>query len=142
MTEEQKAAAKVKREAAKAAVAAAAAAAEAAAEAEKAAKAEAKPLITGLGPSLSTAALGLSGLASALNPVSKSKAAKKPLLIAPKKVDLSFFLWKHGDTTYYTNDRGDVVSEEFEWVGRYSGEVIDTSAAEPEDLAAAVLREE
>jgi hypothetical protein len=142
MTEEQKAAAKVKREAEKAAKAQAEKATKA--EAEKAAKAEAepKPLITGLGPSLSTAALGLPGLASALNPLSKSKVAKKPLLIAPKKVDLSFFVWKHGDTSYYTNDRGDVVSEEFEWVGRYSGEKIDRSAPEPEDLATAVLREE
>ena len=140
MTEEQKAAAKVKREAAKAAKA------EAVAEVAEvpAAKAEVKPLMTGAAPSLYSAALGMAGLtgvATALNPLGKSKVAKKPLLIAPKKVDLSFFPWKHGETSYYTNDRGDVVSEEFEWVGRYSGEVIDTSAPEPEDLAAAVMRE-
>ncbi len=78
--------------------------------------------------------------------------AKKPIAIKPKakpaeaapaakKVDLRFYSWTHGGTDYFTNDRGDVVTTEFEWVGRYNGEKIDESAPEPADLANAEMRE-
>ena len=33
---------------------------------------------------------------------------------AKKAVDLSFFAWEHKGQDYFTNDRGDVVSTEFE----------------------------
>jgi hypothetical protein len=58
----------------------------------------------------------------------------------PKKIDLSFFPIKHEGTSYYTNDRGDLVSEEWEWVGHFDGKTIDESAPEPDDLGEATLR--
>ena len=61
--------------------------------------------------------------------------------VKAKKVDLSFFAWEHKGQDYFTNDRGDVVSTEFEWVGRFDGTKIDSSAPEPEDLGSAVMRE-
>jgi hypothetical protein len=60
---------------------------------------------------------------------------------APKAVDLSFFSWTHGGEDYFTNDRGDVVSTEFEWVGRFDGTKIDGSVPEPADLADAKMRQ-
>jgi hypothetical protein len=57
-----------------------------------------------------------------------------------KKVDLSFFEWTHDGKEYYTNDRGDVVTTDFEWVGRFDGKTIDENAAEPADLSEATLR--
>jgi hypothetical protein len=118
MTEEQKAAAKVKREAKKAS---ATAAPEAEEFSEVPEAAPAKP-------------------APAPAPVQKKKIsiAGAP---APKAVDLSFFSWTHGGEDYFTNDRGDVVSTEFEWVGRFDGSKIDGSAPEPADLADAKMRQ-
>jgi hypothetical protein len=58
-----------------------------------------------------------------------------------KKVDLSFYSWTHDGKEYYTNDRGDVATTDFEWVGRFNGTIIDESVAEPADLGEATLRE-
>jgi colicin import membrane protein len=69
------------------------------------------------------------------------KPKAKPAEAAPKKVDLRFFSWTHNGTDYFTNDRGDVVTTEFEWVGRYNGEKVDESVPEPADLAQAEMRE-
>jgi hypothetical protein len=59
---------------------------------------------------------------------------------APKAVNLSFFSWTHDGEDYFTNDRGDVVSTEFVWVGRFDGTKIDSSVPEPADLADAKMR--
>jgi hypothetical protein len=69
----------------------------------------------------------------------KPKTAAAP---APaKKLDLSFYSWTHDGKEYYTNDRGDVVTTDFEWVGRFDGKSIDEAIAEPADLAEATLRD-
>jgi hypothetical protein len=84
--------------------------------------------------------------ASAVAPAPVKKAiAIKPKKAAPapepaKKVDLSFFAWTHDGTDYYTNDRGDVVTTDWEWVGRFNGSVIE-SVSEPSDLSEATLRD-
>jgi hypothetical protein len=125
MTAEQKAEAKAKREAKKAA----AVTAEPEAEAEEFSDVpEAAPAAAPAKP--------------APAPVQKKKisiaGAPAP---APKAVDLSFFSWTHDGEDYFTNDRGDVVSTEFEWVGRFDGTKIDGSAPEPADLADAKMRQ-
>ncbi len=76
----------------------------------------------------------------------KKAIAIKPKKAAPapepaKKVDLSFFAWTHDGTDYYTNDRGDVVTTDWEWVGRFNGSVIDETVPEPDDLSEATLRD-
>lgn len=67
----------------------------------------------------------------------KPKISPPPV---PKKLDLSFYPIKHEGNSYYTNDRGDLVSEDWEWVGHFDGKTIDESAAEPDDLGEASLR--
>ena len=67
----------------------------------------------------------------------KPKVAPEPV----KKVDLSFFTWTHEGKEYYTNDRGDVATTDFEWVGRFNGQTIDETVPEPADLSEATLRE-
>ena len=69
----------------------------------------------------------------------KPKAAPAP--VAEKPLDLSFFAWTHDGKSYFTNDRRDVLTEDFEWVGRFDGTKIDESVAEPADLTNAVMRE-
>ena len=71
----------------------------------------------------------------------KPKAAPAPPAEPAKPLDLSFFAWTHEGKSYYTNDRGDVVTEDFEWVGRFDGKKIDGKVAEPEDMGEATLRE-
>jgi hypothetical protein len=117
-SEEAKAAAALKRAATKAAKAAAAGGADAAEPAaEPAASAE---------------------------PAVKKAVVIKPKAAAPapaaKPVDLSFFSWTHEGKSYYTNDRGDVVTEDFEWVGRFDGTKIDEKVSEPADLGEATMR--
>jgi len=66
-------------------------------------------------------------------PAPKKKLVKKA---APKKLDLRFREWVHEGTTYYKNERGDVIDEAMSWVGRFtesSGD-IDTEIEAPEDL--------
>ena len=67
----------------------------------------------------------------------KKAAAPEPV----KKVDLSFYSWTHDGKEYYTNDRGDVATTDFEWVGRFNGTIIDESVPEPADLSEATMRE-
>jgi hypothetical protein len=69
----------------------------------------------------------------------KPKIGPPPVPV-PKKMDLSFFPIKHEGSSYYTNDRGDLVSEDWEWVGHFDGKAIDESAPEPDDLSEATLR--
>jgi hypothetical protein len=74
--------------------------------------------------------------------VIKPKSAPAPAPAPPaKKFDLSLFEWTHEGKDYYTNDRGDVVTTDFEWVGRFDGKVIDETVPEPTDLSEATLRE-
>jgi ribosomal protein L29 len=82
--------------------------------------------------------------AAAAAPAPAKKIALKPKpAAAPAKVDLRFYSWSHGGTDYFTNDRGDVVSTEFEWVGRFDKGAgkIDETVEEPADLAEAEMRE-
>ncbi len=76
-----------------------------------------------------------------IKPKAAPAAAAAP---APEKkpLDLRFYRWSHDGTDYYTNERGDVVTSMFEWVGRFNGKAIDESVPEPEDLANAELRDE
>jgi len=92
------------------------------------------------------AAVGGSGSAPApaASPPPAPKAAAKKMVIgggAKKVVDLSFYPWEHGGVDYYTNDRSDVVSTEFDWVGRFNGKEIDETVEAPEDLGDARMRE-
>jgi len=64
-----------------------------------------------------------------------SKAKPKPKVVKAKTVDLNFRIWEHGGNTYVKNERGDVLSDDgSEWVGRFSGNSIDETVAEPDDL--------
>jgi hypothetical protein len=124
MTEEQKAAAKVKREAKKAAEAKAEPKAE---EAEEFAEV--------------TEAPAAAPVAAAPAPAKKASVLK-PKAAAPKKLDLSFFPWTFEGKNYITNDRKDVIEpEEGQWVGRFDGTTIDTSVPEPSDLDGVEMRE-
>lgn len=111
-SEETKAAAALKRAATKAAKAAKP-------EAPEAAEAEAE----------ATEAVEVSPPAAAAPPKAKAKITPKP-----KKVDLALDPWSHDGEEYYKNERGDVLSTDGEWVGRWTGSAIDTSAPEPEDF--------
>lgn len=91
------------------------------------------------------ASVGGSGAAPApaVSPPPAPKTAKKMVIGggAKKPLDLSFYPWEHGGVDYYTNDRSDVVSTEFDWVGRFNGTEIDETVEAPEDLADARMRE-
>jgi hypothetical protein len=76
-------------------------------------------------------------------PAGKPKMVISRPSAAPTKkaVDLSFYAWEFKGQDYYTNDRSDVVSTEFDWVGRFNGTTIDETVDAPEDLADARMRE-
>jgi hypothetical protein len=113
MTEEQKAANKLKREAKKSS--APAAAAEEFMDVEE--STTPKPAVGGGG-----------SVAAAAAPSAPKKAGKKAL-------DLNFRIWEHDGQTYVKNERGDVLSDDgSEWVGRFNGTIIDEEVAEPDDL--------
>jgi hypothetical protein len=76
-----------------------------------------------------TEAVEVSPPAAAPLPKAKAKITPKP-----KKVDLALDPWSHDGEEYYKNERGDVLSTDGEWVGRWTGSAIDTSAPEPEDF--------
>jgi hypothetical protein len=91
---------------------------------------------------------GGAAAAAAAAPAAAAPApAGKPLVIKPKSapaakpLDLSFFPWTHEGKSYLTNDRGDVLTEDCEWVGRFDGKKIDETVSEPADLANATMRE-
>lgn len=69
--------------------------------------------------------------------IKKKEAAPQP----KKELDLRFYPWSHDGKAYYTNERGDVVSEDFEWVGRFDGTKIDQTVPEPADLANAEMKD-
>ena len=77
-------------------------------------------------------------VAAAAAPAPKKTIQIKP---KPKTVDLRFYSWTHDGEDYFTNERGDVVTTEFEWVGRFNGNKIDESVPEPADLADAEMKE-
>ena len=110
MTEEQKAAAKVKREAKKAAAAAAAA------------------------PEESTTPTLLSPMVGGGGSAAPAKKAVKKAVKQAVVVDLNFRAWEHDGQSLFKNGRGDVLSEEHEWLGRFDGSEIDESVPEPDDL--------
>jgi hypothetical protein len=69
-------------------------------------------------------------------PAAPKKQLVKKVTAAPKKQDLRFREWVHEGTTYYKNERGDVIDEALSWVGRFdesSGD-INTEIEAPEDL--------
>jgi len=129
LTDEQKAAAKVKREAKKAAEAAAPKA-----EAEAEEDGEFSDV-----PEEAAAPVVAAAPAPKKVVVMKPKAAAPP---PPKKLDLTFFPWTYDGKKYITNDRGDVIEpEEGQWVGRFNGKSIDTSVPEPADMDSVEMRE-
>jgi len=104
--------------------------------ANKAAKAAAPPAAVGGGGSVAAPA------AIPPPPIGKPKMViSRPPVAAKKTVDLSFYPWEHKGVDYYTNDRSDVVSTEFDWVGRFDGKEIDETVEAPEDLGDARMRE-
>jgi hypothetical protein len=56
---------------------------------------------------------------------------------------IAFSLWTHKGKTYFKNPRGNVVSEDFDWVGRYNNATgnIDETVPEPANLGNARLAE-
>jgi hypothetical protein len=120
-SDEAKAAAAAKRAAKKAAAAAASVA-----DSDDESEAEKKPVAKPVAPS-----------AEKPKKVIKPKVAEKP-----KVSDSRFHKWTHAGTDYWKNARGDVVSEEMDWVGHWDGKKIDESAKQPEDLAEAEFDEE
>jgi hypothetical protein len=60
----------------------------------------------------------------------------------PPSPDVSFYPHTIDGVSFFTNDRGDLVTESFEWVGRLVGGKIDEGVLEPADLAHATMRAE
>jgi hypothetical protein len=66
-------------------------------------------------------------------------AAEKPAAAAEPataSVDLNFESWEFEEVSYAKNARGDVITEEGDWVGRFNGESIDKSVPKPSDIDA------
>jgi hypothetical protein len=130
MTDEQKAAAKLKRDAKKAAGVVAPKAEEDGefSDVPEDAAAAAAPPASSAPPA-----------AQPKKVIMKSKAVAPP---PPKPLDLTFFPWTYDGKKYITNDRGDVIEpEEGQWVGRFNGKSIDTSVPEPADMDSVEMRE-
>ena len=65
----------------------------------------------------------------------KAKAAAKVVVPAKVKVlDLNFNPWCYQGDDYISNERGDVLTMEGDWVGRFDGKVIDEQFARPADI--------
>jgi hypothetical protein len=58
-----------------------------------------------------------------------------------KVYDLSFNAWTFNGEDYITNERGDVLSLEGDWIGRFNGKLIDESVARPTDIDAFLYME-
>jgi hypothetical protein len=69
-------------------------------------------------------------LTIAIPVVKKAKIAPKP----KKEVDLLLDPWTHDGEEYIKNERGDVLTTDGIWVGRWNGKVLDESAPEPADF--------
>ncbi len=74
-----------------------------------------------------------------LSKISNAFASKK----APEKpLDLSLIPWTFNGVEYFTNDRKDVLTDDFVWVGRFNGKSIDKSVQNPPDMAEPTVRED
>ena len=64
------------------------------------------------------------------------KPAAKPKTVAKKaKVyDLNFNGWTFNGEDYISNERGDVLTMEGDWVGRFNGKIIDEKVERPTDI--------
>jgi hypothetical protein len=133
MTDAQKAEAKIKRESKKG-VAPVVLKEDEFEEAEAEAEAEDGSQTPALPP---TPAKAVGGSAAAA-PAPKKVLGKK----AAKPLDLNFKIWQHKGEKYYKNERGDVLSAEREWVGRFIGSAIDESIPEAQDLEEATVEDE
>ena len=71
-------------------------------------------------------------------PVKKYLPKAKPSV---PKVDLSLYPYEISSVSYLKNDRGDLLTEEGEWVGRLIDGKIDESVGEPTDLDGVEMRE-
>jgi len=60
---------------------------------------------------------------------------------AEKPLDLSLFPWTFKGIEYYTNDRKDVLTKDLGWVGRFNGIAIDKTVPNPPDMAEPEERE-
>ena len=121
ISQEQKDKMQAGRVAAKAAKAAAAAPAAAPA----AAAAPAEPAAT----EAAAPAPAVAAAAPAKMKIQRKKAEEKVF-------DLSFNAWTFSGEDYITNERGDVLTLEGDWVGRFNGKAIDESVARPTDIDA------
>lgn len=141
-SEETKAKAKAKREANKAKKAAEAEEAPADEEEEETAADEEEtpePVVVAK-PAAKTVAKPVAK-AEPAKPAAKPEPVKKGVKIVPKKVvDLLLDEWTHDGTTYYKNERGDVISMENEWVGHWNGKEIE-EADEPADRESLTTRD-
>jgi len=80
-------------------------------------------------------AAAVAGGGSAAEPVVAKPAAKKVVVAKKAKVyDLSFNGWTFNGEDYITNERGDVLTMEGDWVGRFNGKVIDATVERPKDI--------
>jgi len=79
-----------------------------------------------------TAAVATATAAVAPTPKPKMKVVAKP--VVTKVFDLSFAPWVFDDNDYITNERGDTLDLEFNWVGRFNGKSIDKSIPRPSDI--------
>lgn len=69
-------------------------------------------------------------------PVEKPVAApvKKAVVKKAKVYDLNFNGWTFNGEDYITNERGDVLTMEGDWVGRFDGKIIDEKVERPTDI--------
>ena len=137
-SEETKKAAAIKRAATKAANAAkAAATSEAEDEAEEEAEAPATAAVPA--PKPAPKPEPKPEAKPAAKPAAKKTVVPKPA--AKKVVDLLLDPWTHDGSDYLKNERGDVVSADGEWVGRWTGSEIDESVPEPSDFETLTSRD-
>lgn len=67
--------------------------------------------------------------------VAKPAPAKKVVVAKKAKVyDLSFNSWTFNGEDYIQNERGDTLTMEGDWVGRFNGKVIDETVERPTDI--------
>ena len=125
-SEETKKAAAEKRAATKAKKAAEAAAAPAAAPAAEIEDLE--PEVSAPEPEVAAPSTPLTIVAPVVP--RKAKIAPKP----KKEIDLFLDPWEHNGEEYIKNERGDVLTTDGLWVGRWNGKVLDESAPEPADF--------
>ena len=64
-----------------------------------------------------------------------TKAGKKSIKKEWTKEELYCDEWEHDGDNYFKNERGDVLTTDGHWVGRWDGKKLDTNAAKPEDFS-------